>query len=579
MLKNFAKVYFDKFGFLGVYFVLPIFLHIYFIAISKYNYPMADDSRIIGEFFLEYHNSDSLIGKLQAIFKKENEGSPALIRFIYLFSYFLTGKIEFKSIGIVSNLLAFIPLYIIYDLFKDKKKSPLLILPVPYILLSTVSFYTFYYSFITIFYIGSAVLPVLIIYQYFIKKSSYSVYCLLTVLLFSSAVTIPIAGIILVHAIYTKSTKNIVIPIFFICFYLLLVKVILKSNNLPIHHSETNLSHTFNNVLIVSKLFFVTLGSWIFIFFKGKIYLSLIIGVIEVIIILGLSIKYLKKDNSITLFFINSLFYLSLFIFINIWFRWNENQERYLIYINSFEKSYFLFLFLSLLTAFVFYFKSNKVVATSVFVLAFVTYIYQYYYSYSGWLNWYKTSFLSSINRHWLSENGTPFRSNTHLRMYNKLIDLGFCKVENNVFMDNKLLLETYVKERHQKQHFDLQMVKQDSTVFRKEIVFFSFKNKFEGDPFNKLDGIYLLFSNDVDKYVIPTQFNAINPFKAFLSQNMYSNWMSAQISNVLDDELKENQYNIHIINIKQGEFASIFAIDKKLIKNNKSYNLIESSN
>jgi hypothetical protein len=163
--------------------------------------------------------------------------------------------------------------------------------------------------------------------------------------------------------------------------------------------------------------------------------------------------------------------------------------------------------------------------------------------------------------------------------MYNKLIDLGFCKVENNVFMDNKLLLETYVKERHQKQHFDLQMVKQDSTVFRKEIVFFSFKNKFEGDPFNKLDGIYLLFSNDVDKYVIPTQFYAINPFKAFLSQNMYSNWMSAQISNVLDDELKENQYNIHIINIKQGEFASIFAIDKKLIKNNKSYNLMESSN
>lgn len=580
MIKNAVKVYFDKFGFVGIYFFVPIILHLLFLSISKYNYPMADDSRIIGEFFLEYYRSDSLIGKLQAIFKRENEGSPALIRFIYLLSYLLTGKIEFKAIGILANFLAFIPMYILYDLFKDRKKNLLLILPIPYILLSTISFFTFYYSFVTLFYIGSAVLPVLIFYQYFVKKSSYSVYFLLIILLFSSAVIIPTAGIILIHAIFTKSLKNIVSPVIFICLYLFLVKVILKSNNPAIQHTEVNISHLFNNIIIVSKLFFITLGSWIFIFFKEKTYLSLILGVSEIIVILLFTVKFFKKDNSIILFFFSSLFFISVLIFINIWFRWNENQERYLYYILSFEKSFFIFLFLSLFIAFIFYYKSTKILAISIFVLVFATYLYQYYYSYSGWLNWHKTSLLSSINRQWLGENATPFRNNTELRMYNKLLDLGFCKEKSNVFIENKPLIEAYIERQPKKQSYDLQKLEQDSIAFKKEMVFYSFKNNFIGNAFSQVDGTYLLFANDADKYIIPTQFKAQNPLKAILNQNMYSNWMSAEISNVLDDELKEKEYDIYVLNIKQSELLSIFGTDKKLIKNNNNqYNLIQISN
>lgn len=576
MLQSLIKVYFERFGFIGLYFFLPISLHLIFLSVSKYNYPMADDSRIIGEFFLDYHSSDTFIGKLQAVFRKENEGSPALIRFIYLLSYKLTGKIEFKMIGIFANFLAFIPMYIIYELFRDKKKNLFLLLPIPYILLSTVTFFTFYYSFVTLFYIGSAVLPVLIFYQYFIKKSNFWVYFLLTILLFSSAVIIPTAGIVLLHAIYKKSPKNILGLGLFICFYLLLVKVILKSDNPVSQPSQLNIGHIFNNFVVVSKLFFITLGSWVFIFFKGKIYLSLFLGVCQVIGIVLLTIKYLKKDNTTTLFFFCSLLFISLLIFINIWFRWNENQEKYLDYIASFEKSFFIFLLLSLLVGFVFYYQSSKILAASIFILAFTTYFYEYYYSYSGWLNWYKTSLLSSVNRQWLGENTTPFRNNTQLHMYNKLIDSGFCQEESNVFTENKLLIEAYIKNKSQKQHFDLKMTDQDG---RKEIVFYSFKNNFEGSAFNKLDGIYLLFVNDADKYIISTQFNAVNPFKAIFKQKMYSNWMSAQISNVLDEELKENEYDIYVLNVKQGLFASVFAIDKKLIKDNKHYNLVEISN
>lgn len=577
MLKNSSKAPLFTVGFTGLYFVLPIILHILFLAISKYNYPMADDSRIIGEFFLEYHSADSFIGKLQAIFKRENEGSPALIRYIYLVSYQLTGKIEFKLIGILGNFLAFVPMFILYDLFKTKKKNLLLILAIPYILLSTISFFTFYYSFVTLFYIGSAVIPIWIFYLHFEKNSSYGVYILLSVLLFSSAVIIPTAGILLLHAILTKKSTKAIIYGLFIGVYLLLVKVILKSTNLPVPNSSYEVLHLLNNFIIVSKLFFMTLGSWVLLFFKGNTLLSLLIGVLEMIAAILLAVKYFKKDNSVTTFFFVSIIFLSLLIFINIWFRWNENQEKYLNYILSFEKSFFFILLLTLLITFFIYFNSSRVVGLLLFVIAFTTYTYQYYYSYTGWLNWYKTSLLSSINRQWLGPNSTPFRNNTQLFMYNKLVESGFCAEEKNIFTENKALIETYIQRNPGKQHSDLQMAKQDSSVLRKDMVFFSFSESFPGDAYNRLDGTYILFTHPNDKYLIPTQFNPLNPLKAVLNQRFYSNWMSAQISNVLDDELKEDTYDIYIIKVKEGKFLSIMAIDKKLIKNSKQYNLVET--
>lgn len=567
----------SKIFFVAFYFIVPVAFHLLFVNLAKYNYPMADDNRIIGEFFFDFYKSNTLGDKIHAIFKLENEGSPALIRLIYLISFVITGNIQYKSIGILANLMAFIPLWIFYDLYKNSKKNILYLLPIPYILLLVVSFYTFYFSYETVFYISSSVIPILIFYLFIVKKQKIGSYLLLLVLLFSSSVVVPTSFIIFIYAIYTKSKRDAFLAILFPVLYYFITRILLKAPPRAVSNEEAfSIKLAVENFYTISKLFFIRIGSWTLIFFKGKIYLSLIAGIVNVVLLFALFWKVLRKVDNILLFFFSSFVSLLSLIFLNVWFRWGSDQNRYLEYVMAFEKSFFIFLYISLFLSFAFFYFNNKklkIVSFALFALTLATYSFQYYYSYSIWVSWYKTSLLSSLNRHWVGEKEVAIRrNNTDIRSYNSLIKDGFCKPEENIFTDNKIVIENFIASNKEVKKYDLEQLQYSSSGNGKSLVLYSFKNEFQGNSLNRLDGVYMLFENSLDKYILPARFMPSNPVKLLTKKAYYANWMVLEIANVFEDELKESNYNIYILTVNKGNLSTIFKADKVLIKEENRY-------
>lgn len=580
MFSNINK---SKIFFIAFYYILPIIFHLLFITTAKYNYPMADDNRIIGEFFFDFYKSGSLSQKLLSIFKLENEGSPALIRVFYLLSYVITGSIQYKSIGILANFMAFIPLWIFYDLYQHSKKNILYLLPIPYILLLVVSFYTFYFSYETVFYISSSVIPILVFYLFIVKQQRTFSYILLITLLFSTSVVVPTAFILFVYSIYKKYTKEAVLLILFPVLYYVITRIILKNPAKAVSAAEAqSLTNGIGAFFTISKLFFIRIGSWVLIFFKDKMYLALIVGILNIVLLGILLLKVRSKINNVTIFFFCSFVSLLSLIFLNVWFRWGGDQNRYLEYVSSFEKSFFIFLFLTIFLSFAFFYfdsKKLKISTLVLFILASITYAYQYYYSYSNWVSWYKTSLLSSINRNWIGAKEIAIRrNNTDIQSYNSLIKNNFCSVEENIFTANKNKIESFIASNKEPKKYDLEQLKYDNTGNGKSLVLFSFKNEFSGNVLNKLDGVYFLFENSLDKYILPARFMPNHPAKFLIGKPYYANWQVLEINNVFEEELKEEDYNIYVLTVKEGQLSDIFKLDKKLIRQENRYVLKEIS-
>ena len=222
-----------------------------------------------------------------------------------------------------------------------------------------------------------------------------------------------------------------------------------------------------------------------------------------------------------------------------------------------------------------FYFNSKKlkIVSFTLFALTLATYSFQYYYSYSIWVSWYKTSLLSSLNRHWVGEKEVAIRrNNTDIRSFNSLIKNGFCKLEENIFTENKTVIEKFIASNKEVKKYDLEQLQYSSSGNGKSLVLYSFKNEFQGNPLNRLDGVYMLFENSLDKYILPARFMPNNPVKLLTKKAYYANWMVLEISNVFDEELKESDYNIYILTVNKGNLSTIFKTDKVLIKQENRY-------
>lgn len=120
---------------IGLLILIPV--GIYFGVWDYYaiNIPKWDD-HALKAFLLEFHNAVTTKAEIAAVFRQHNEHRIALTRLFSLLDFSIFGKLNYRHLMMIGNvlLLAVIPLW--YILLKNNKKPLFALVPVPFLWLT-----------------------------------------------------------------------------------------------------------------------------------------------------------------------------------------------------------------------------------------------------------------------------------------------------------------------------------------------------------------------------------------------------------------------------------------------------------
>ena len=143
--------------------LLPVI--IYFMAWDYYaiNIPKWDDHPLKG-FIVSYASADNWKDKITALYKQHNEHRIALTRLFTWIDFYVFGKLNYRHLMLIGNvlLLGIIPLW--HVLLKNNKKPLFALVPVPFLLLSLGMWENMYWGMASIQNFGVVTLTVWTLY-------------------------------------------------------------------------------------------------------------------------------------------------------------------------------------------------------------------------------------------------------------------------------------------------------------------------------------------------------------------------------------------------------------------------------
>ena len=557
------------------------FFHFIFLMIFKNNSMIQDESRIVGDFFLEYFKTDSAIQKFKLVFFKENESYPGLIRFLYLISYYATGSIQFKWVLLLGNLLNFIPIYIIFKYFQTQKINLIYFLPIPFLVFNLISYMTFSFSYVSFFYIGSSCIPLVCIYLLVYNYPNWGYYFfLLSLLLFSSTI-VPTLFILILISLFQRNFKHIIVLVLFAVLYLIIAKLNSNSANNEAYNQKIFFDFIQNPVKIIA-LFYMTLGAWAK-FFTNNLNVFGVFGILTFLVTSIHLIKTFKNEGISKKFIFHASIFLFFYalLFVNIVFRWYGNYEYQKNSIQDGSKVYFI-----IIIALFVYLQFLEITAKLNFrwIYIFITFVIisNYFITYYQAIGYavlhYKSTMLSNINCKF--ENDHIFdRNQTNPDKYKKLIDGGYIKVEKNVFSENWAQINKAIartKNFNNKLNLEQKITEQGGINMYGDrptpTIFYSYNSPTVGKFYKRMDGLYLIFSSAKDTAIFPVIFNQFIYWQLLLLRptNIYDTQFFITLNNAFGFDLPQKEYLIHFCYVEDGKITKIEQIGKKLILENK---------
>lgn len=551
-----------------------ILAHIFLLNTVKYNSMMSDDTRIIGNFFVKYIQSVSIEDKIKSLFEQENEGYPGLIRLFYLLTYKLTGSTQFNFIGYLGNLFILQLLYIQYKILQYFAIPKHIYLSIPWILINTHAFFTFFYSFESIFYISSVILPIVLFYYFFLKNNTKIALILLFILSLYTSVYLIVGAILIAGNLLKKEWKLAILFAFLTGFIYWCLNSFLKTDD-GITRGSLFYIKTLENFGTILYLFFIHLGTWGFIFKLSPLICSFA-GFISFVITIFILIDFFRQSEvkKAFLFFSSTFTFLWLLIIVNIIFRWEFDASYFIPFLEAGHKAFFSLVYLTFFLIIFIYKWHIKKPTYIVWCMFILIYFLGLYFKYPNYLEVYKRRMLYSLNKTTRNANYAPFKATRHFEKLGLLKnDLTWIEKQKNelirginsdVKMDTSLQLKQFIPT-------DLPNNMYGKPV-RFPVILFTFDLEFEGDPLNHNDGLYYVFVSKNDTAVYPSQFKPNSIRKFLLGKSIFSNWNICTIENVHTEELTENQYAIYYFSSRSGIINSICKTNYILSKSTTGY-------
>jgi hypothetical protein len=171
--------------------IILIPIGVYFVAWDYYaiNIPKWDD-HALKAFIVEYAHAGTWQGKLKALFRQHNEHRIVLTRFFAWMDFSIFGKLNYRHLMLIGNLLlvGVIPLW--YVLLKNNKKPLFALVPVAFLWLTLAFWENMYWGMASIQNFGVITLALWTMYLCIHPKPVYFALALLT-----GALTIFTSGI------------------------------------------------------------------------------------------------------------------------------------------------------------------------------------------------------------------------------------------------------------------------------------------------------------------------------------------------------------------------------------------------
>lgn len=576
-MNSTKKRFFNLFSLRNLLFINIIFatlVHTFLLKTVKYNSMMSDDVRIIGEFFFKYLQSVGLEDKIKALFIQENEGYPGLIRFIYLLTYKLTGSTQFSFVGYLGNLFILLALFVQYKLLHFFSIPKHIYLVIPWVLINTHAFFTFFYSFESIFYISSVILPIYIFYLYFSRDNYISAISILFILSLFSSVYLIVGVLLLASDLFNKKWKRALSLILLISILYGCLNYFFRVND-GISREPSFYIQTLKSFGTILYLFFIQLGSWGFIF-KFSPLLCSIIGFISLLFVIFILIGFFRKNETRreALFFSATFIFLWLLLLVNIIYRWEFDSSFFIPFLEQGHKAFFSLLYFTFFLIILYQKWPKKKLAYAMWGIFLLAYFIGLFYKYPSYLEVYKRRMLYSVNKTIRNADYAPFKET---RQFERL---GLLKNEPTWIEKQKKDLTKMINSNVQTDT-DLQLNQFIPTNLpnnmygkptRFPVTLYSFDFEFTGNPLNHNDGLYYVFVSKNDTAIYPSQFKPNSIKKFILGEGPFAKWNICTIENVLTEELTEKQYAIYYFSGLSGVIQSVHKTNYTLTRSDTGY-------
>lgn len=569
-------------------FSVLLLLYCWFIYLINGNSIIYDEIRIVADFFTEYQATDSFVGKLKALFRRENETFPAFIRFIYLLSYWLVGNVRFDVIAYVANAIPAVFLVGVFIKRKEFKISAILVLIFSFIILNPYSDHIFLFTYASLFYFISILFPIGIVYAY-VKKLDLLLFGLIVILGLSSSTYFIIGLMLFAVAIYQKRWKSLLM--------LLITVIILKL--IPILLFDATDDTDKAGVIVKSlsyipdllKLFFLTVGSWVQVFNLQMLNnYAIIFGIITFLGTIGLYVKiYFERPKDDKLQFYGILFvYFWLIFFSTTVFRWNFNYDYQYNAIFSPSKSFFVLVYLTLTIAFVYSYLSRKMAKNTIIALSGV-FVISFFVNYFNGINYWKTIYqntvLAGVNYKTQSSEvdyrNLTFRAG-YADMVNKKLLVPASTPFSGIDLEQMIRDSTFVSDS--KTGIDLynEAAKNEVNMYDisiKPIVLYSYDFPFKGSWTNRMDGTYIYLTSPSDKFILPSRYINNSIFNYVIKrQSFNTNWMIGTVENSFSLEAVKATYDVYLLEVINGQLKKIIDINKQLkINDTNAYEMVNT--
>jgi hypothetical protein len=120
----------------GLFTLIVVTIHLIIVNQYAVNIPLYDDYNAVLDFLLKFQDAVSWREKTELILSQHNEHRIVPDRISFLLDYYIFGKVNFKHLAFVGNILLILILGLLFIQHKASKKSMYYFLPVPLILLN-----------------------------------------------------------------------------------------------------------------------------------------------------------------------------------------------------------------------------------------------------------------------------------------------------------------------------------------------------------------------------------------------------------------------------------------------------------
>lgn len=585
---NFPQKMTVKNGIIATGFLFLIVCYCWFIYLINGNSIIYDEIRIVADFFSEFQQSDTIIDKIRALFRRENETFPAFIRLLYLLSFWIFGNVRFDWLAYVANGIPIVFLLLFFAKRNTFQLPASLLLISAFILLNPYSDHIFLFTYASLFYFISILFPIGIVFSY-AKKADNPLVLLLIILGLSSSTYFIIGLMVLVFSVFQKR--------WFTAKLLLVTLTILKIIPILLFNAkdETDKAgviwQSFHHIPELIELFFLTLGSWIQVFnievlhpYAFAIGLSTFLAIIYLLV---LKIRREPTDPLTTFYGLLFPYFWLVFLSTTI-FRWNFNFDYQYNAIFSPSKSFFVLVYFVLNLTFGFSFIKQSKFRRLILAVSCL-FVVSYFINYFNGINYWKTTYQNTIlagDNYKTQSKAVAYRNLTFREGYANMVNQKLLIPTETPFekidLEKIIADSAYVTDLNTGVSLFEEASKNEVNMYDisiKPIVLYSYNFPFKGNWTNRMDGVYFYLTSPNDKFILPTRYVTNSPVNFFFRRQPFNtNWLIGTVENSFSLETEKATYDIYLLEVIDNKFTRLININKSLrVKNVNEYEILES--